>query len=135
MRTRQQEGKARAGRGRAERSGRTDARPIPPTSSPFLVKGNQGRSASGGIEKAKERCGQWIQWGWGRHPLGKWGITSVDAIKPPRIFSWAAFQDGEIQSTSESHTSFPSGGGIKIACTAFSDCTSPPFKCTDTPSQ
>lgn len=106
--------------------------PPPP---PSLVKGSPGRSASQGTEKGKEGCGQWVWWGWGRHTLGKWEITSEDAIKPPCSSSWAAFQDGEIQSISESHTSSQVGAGIKTTCTAFSACASPPFKRgADTPS-
>lgn len=99
--------------------------PPPP---PSLVKGSPGRSASQGTEEGKEGCGQWVWWGWGRRTLGKWEITSEDAIKPRCSSSWVAFQDGEIQSISESHTSSQVGAGIKTTCTAFSDCASPPFK-------
>lgn len=101
--------------------------PSLPPPLPSLVKGSPGRSASQGTEKGKEGCGQWIWWGWGRHTLSKWEITSVDAIKPPSIFSWRHFGMGKY-SQSVSLTPHPSGDGIKTTCTAFSDCTSPPFK-------
>lgn len=65
--------------------------PTLPSPPPSLAIGSPWGPASQSTEQGKEGCGQW---GWGGLTLSKWGLASVDAIKPPCIFSWVAFQDG-----------------------------------------